>query len=178
MSQLLAPYNNAMRLGQGFNSYTQQILLDRAVLPSHYKQSIQPPKPTVLGTGIEESSPAERVESVQSLTSGDDDSQQEALLRQDLKDENYQNTGGIFSETGGGPRAVNVRPWSTPQIVTYSSRFVDKLSDVTDSMNISGSLSIKTATIGGKANGQYVDSDKFKSSDINFHLQVKVTNQM
>lgn len=45
-------------------------------------------------------------------------------------------------------------------------------------MNISGSLSIKTATIGGKANGSYVDSDKFKSSDINFHLQVKVTNQV
>ena len=49
---------------------------------------------------------------------------------------------------------------------------------ITDAMNISGSLSIKTATIGGKANGSYVDSDKFKSSDINFHLQVKVTNQI
>lgn len=48
----------------------------------------------------------------------------------------------------------------------------------TDAMNISGSLSIKTATIGGKANGSYVDSDKFKSSDINFHLRVSVTNQM
>jgi hypothetical protein len=84
---------------------------------------------------------------------------------------------------------VQVLPWVKPQIVTYSSRFVDKLSDVTgeiDStksavtadMNISGSLSIKTATIGGKANGSYVDSDKFKSSDLNFHLQVKVTNQI
>ena len=45
-------------------------------------------------------------------------------------------------------------------------------------MNISGSLSIKTAQIGGKANGSYLDSDKFKSSDINFFLQVKVTNQI
>ncbi len=44
-------------------------------------------------------------------------------------------------------------------------------------MNISGTVSIKTATIGGKANGSYVDSDKFKASDVNFHLQVKVTNQ-
>ncbi|KAE8196642.1 hypothetical protein CF336_g2528 [Tilletia laevis] len=32
MSLLLAPYNNAMRLGQGFNSYTQQICIDDAVL--------------------------------------------------------------------------------------------------------------------------------------------------
>ena len=45
-------------------------------------------------------------------------------------------------------------------------------------MNISGSLSIQTAQIGGKANGSYLDSDKFKSSDINFYLQVKVTNQI
>ena len=45
-------------------------------------------------------------------------------------------------------------------------------------MNISGSLSIKTSMIGGKASGSYIDSDKFKSSDINFHLQVRVTNQM
>jgi hypothetical protein len=44
-------------------------------------------------------------------------------------------------------------------------------------MNISGSVAIKTATIGGKISGTYIDSDKFKSSDINFHLQVKVKNE-
>lgn len=32
MSLLLAPYNNAMRLGQGFNSYIQQICIDDAVV--------------------------------------------------------------------------------------------------------------------------------------------------
>lgn len=32
MAQLLAPYHNGMRLGQGFNSYNQQICLDNAVL--------------------------------------------------------------------------------------------------------------------------------------------------
>lgn len=47
-----------------------------------------------------------------------------------------------------------------------------------DSMNISGALSIQTATVGGKGSGSYVDSDKFKESDINFHLQVKVVNQI
>jgi hypothetical protein len=45
-------------------------------------------------------------------------------------------------------------------------------------MNISGALSIQTATIGGKGSGSYIDSDKFKDSDINFHLQVKVVNQI
>ncbi|OJJ42180.1 hypothetical protein ASPZODRAFT_35469, partial [Penicilliopsis zonata CBS 506.65] len=125
MAQLLAPYHNGMRLGQGFNSYTQQICLDKAVLP--------------------EASPEAKA------------------VREKL----------ILSK-GGQP----ANELTAGQIVTYSSRFVDKISDVTDAMNISGSLSIKTATIGGKANGSYVDSDKFKSSDINFHLQVKVTNQV
>lgn len=32
MAQLLAPYHNGMRLGQGFNSFTQQICLDNAVV--------------------------------------------------------------------------------------------------------------------------------------------------
>ncbi|RFU79495.1 hypothetical protein TARUN_2702 [Trichoderma arundinaceum] len=32
MGLLMAPYNNAMRLGQGFNSYTQEICIDDAVI--------------------------------------------------------------------------------------------------------------------------------------------------
>ena len=45
-------------------------------------------------------------------------------------------------------------------------------------MNISASLSIKTATIGGAASGSFIDSDKFKESDMNFFVQVKVVNQI
>jgi hypothetical protein len=63
------------------------------------------------------------------------------------------------------------------QIVTYSSRFVDKLSDITDDMNISGSLSIKYGTIGGSGRGAFLDSDKFRESDLNFYISVKVVNQ-
>lgn len=63
------------------------------------------------------------------------------------------------------------------QLVSYTSRFVDKLSDVTDSMNISGSLSIKTNGIGGSGGGSFVDTNKFKDSDLNFFIQVKVINQ-
>ncbi|KAE8235526.1 hypothetical protein A4X06_0g9841, partial [Tilletia controversa] len=32
MSIMLAPYNNSMRLGQGFNSFTQSICVDNAVV--------------------------------------------------------------------------------------------------------------------------------------------------
>ncbi|KAM0227454.1 hypothetical protein ACHAPO_011516 [Fusarium lateritium] len=63
------------------------------------------------------------------------------------------------------------------QIVTYSSRFVNKISEITDDMNTSGSLSIKYGSIGGKGKGSFVDSDKFKESDLNFFISVKVINQ-
>ncbi|KAK4169843.1 hypothetical protein QBC43DRAFT_283408 [Cladorrhinum sp. PSN259] len=158
MAQMLAPYNNSMRLGQGFNSYTQQICLDRAVLPL--------PKPPTPAKGVTTLSYGTQDGAQTPATSdgGSTDGQPSIEYHPQPKDP--------------GPTPLKVMPWVKPQIVTYSSRFVDKISDVTDAMNISGSLSIKTATIGGKANGSYIDSDKFKSSDINFHLQVKVTNQI
>ena len=63
------------------------------------------------------------------------------------------------------------------QTVVYTSRFIDKLSDVTDDMCISGALSVKMAKIGGSGRGSFVDSDKFKQSDLNFYISVKVINQ-
>jgi len=68
-------------------------------------------------------------------------------------------------------------PTGPSQTVTYSSRFIDKLSDVTDDMCISGALSVKMAKIGGSGRGSFVDSDKFKQSDLNFYISVKVVNQ-
>ncbi|KAK6359112.1 hypothetical protein TWF696_000279 [Orbilia brochopaga] len=231
MAQLLAPYNNAMRLGQGFNSYTQQICIDNAVsIDPNWRPEEQRTEAITLGVAKQDSKQDE-----------DDDSENEAYeimnrfeakakAEKDKLDREYaankarlakeaekkrakaeerevEDTAGDaatgtpdagadgaaekrkyhafkkqdvvkgnFNYQAG--EALSVLPWVKPQIVTYTSKFVDKLSDVTDSMNISGSLSIQTAQIGGKANGSYLDSDKFKSSDINFYLQVKVTNQI
>lgn len=44
-------------------------------------------------------------------------------------------------------------------------------------MAISGALSVKMAKIGGSGRGSFVDSDKFKESDLNFYISVKVVNQ-
>ena len=147
MAQRLAPYNNAMRLGQGFNSYTHEICLHNAVTvpPPHYLAN---------------------------------DSSARDWVHADDND-------GAYDED---------LPEEKAQIVTYSTRFVEKISEVVgevdlsnyqdndsshpaDSMNISAALSINTNTIGGSANGQYIDSDKFKQSDINYFVQVRVTNQ-
>ena len=68
-------------------------------------------------------------------------------------------------------------PRGPSQTVSYTSRFVDRLSDITEDMCISGSLSIKAGKIGGSGKGSFVDSDKFKESDMNFYISVKVVNQ-
>lgn len=61
--------------------------------------------------------------------------------------------------------------------VTHSSKFNNKLSDVTEDMPISGALSVMMAKIGGSRRGSFVDSDKFSQSDLNFYVSVEVTNQ-
>ena len=68
-------------------------------------------------------------------------------------------------------------PRGPSQTVTYTSRFVDRLSDVMDDMSVSASLSIKAGKVGGSGKGAFVDSDKFKESDLNFYISVKVVNQ-
>ncbi|KAJ1324608.1 nucleoporin GLE1 [Microdochium nivale] len=65
----------------------------------------------------------------------------------------------------------------TSQTVTYTSRFIDKLSDITEDMCISGALTIKAAKIGGSGRGSFIDSDKFKESDMSYYISVKVINQ-
>nr|XP_036588070.1 uncharacterized protein CTRU02_02082 [Colletotrichum truncatum]KAF6799211.1 hypothetical protein CTRU02_02082 [Colletotrichum truncatum] len=186
MAQLLAPYNNSMRLGQGFNSYIQQICLDNAVLEDteenrarlddilHSSGHFSPPRAPKRGSADSAVAWTEPNYGVAIDSSSDhdvEDAEVKIIEQTQAKDEK------CMGSKEKSTRSPESRRWGKSQIVTYNSRFVDKLSDVTEAMNISGSLSIKTGIIGGQANGSYVDSDKFKSSDINVHVQVKVTNQ-
>ncbi|KJK61895.1 hypothetical protein P875_00086561 [Aspergillus parasiticus SU-1] len=63
------------------------------------------------------------------------------------------------------------------QQVTFTSKFVEHASDITEALNISGALEIKYQGMGAKASGSYLDSSKVKESDINYFVQVKVVNQ-
>ncbi|EPS38324.1 hypothetical protein H072_8001 [Dactylellina haptotyla CBS 200.50] len=182
MAQLLAPYNSAMRLGQGFNSYTQQICINDAVsIDPNWKPEVQRSEAIIVGFAKQDSKEAaedSEPEAYEELNRFEKESRirSEPAVRKSSGARKKDVVKGNFNYQAG--EALSVLPWVKPQIVTYTSKFVDKLSDVTDSMNISGSLSIQTSQIGGKANGSYLDSDKFKASDINFLLQVKVTNQI
>jgi hypothetical protein len=140
MAQLLASYNNSMRLGQGFDSYTQQTYLDQAVLPD----------PTLKQSDALRRKAAGEIEV--SLISGSphassgaatDSTAPESKQIEDVPAVSEPGTdvdiiGKARREALSGPKqdpktgtGITVPPWVKPQIVTYSSRFVDKLSDVT-----------------------------------------------
>ncbi|KAJ7258577.1 hypothetical protein C8J57DRAFT_1073542 [Mycena rebaudengoi] len=131
MAFLLAPYNDAMRLGMGFNSFTQQLCVNDAVRLAGGKQEIATDR---------------------------------SLRPQ------YQP--GLMTAPDGSNLDIS-------QNVTWTAKFVDKMSEITDSLNVSGSLQIKIEAIGGggQASASFLDSNKFKESDINYIIQVRVTNQ-
>jgi hypothetical protein len=98
MGSILVPYQeNGMVLGRGYNSYTQQLGLDQAVI----------------------------------FKGGDEPNDESAA---DIK--------------------------LIPQTVSYSSHFVDKLSDVTTALNISASLAIKAGGVSATGAGSFVDENK------------------
>ncbi|PIG89723.1 hypothetical protein AARAC_005045 [Aspergillus arachidicola] len=119
MSARTAPYNDSMRIGSGFNSYTQQLRVNDAVIKEN----------------------------------------KTALTDDDLKGKLTGNTDTISQQ------------------VTFTSKFVEHASDITEALNISGALEIKYQGMGAKAAGSYLDSSKVKESDINYFVQVKVVNQ-
>jgi hypothetical protein len=138
MAQMLAPYNNSMRLGQGFNSYTQQICLDKAVLPdTEYNRQLvaaRAAKTTVqLSAGSSQPATGELKQSPRAIEASSAVPSSSAGAVVPTKPDNLD---AQKAETPNGSesketKAVETPPWVKPQIVTYSSRFVDKLSDVT-----------------------------------------------
>lgn len=103
---LLVPYNDSMRLGQGYNSFLQTPCIDRAV-------------------------------------------------QIDSED--------VVKVVGG------------PQIVSYSSRLVNRISDVARSMNISPAASIKNGSLEVPGHHVSIDEVKFAESDFNAVVSVRVS---
>ncbi|KAJ7132377.1 hypothetical protein C8R44DRAFT_773925 [Mycena epipterygia] len=121
MALLLAPYNDSMRPGMGFNSFTQQLCVNDAVKLASGRSSERCPPP------------------------------------------HYDST---VTPDGGNA-----------QEVAWTARFIDKISEVTHSLNVSSFLQIKCDADGAKSAASFVDINKFEESDINYLIQVRVTNQ-
>jgi len=106
-TDLLAPYNDSMHLGQGFNSFLQVPCVDNAVTFDSDETKV------------------------------------------------------VAERADAGPTVVS-------QVVSYSSRFVEKISDIAQAMNISMGSAIKNGSI------LSVDEAKFASGDLNVVVSVKV----
>ncbi|MCJ1398739.1 hypothetical protein MMC11_001940 [Xylographa trunciseda] len=119
-----------MRLGMGFNSYSQQLCCNDSVVKA-------------------DAIPATETD----------------LVVQPLQADTNQQVSQV------------VQNGSITQMVTWTAKFVDKISDVTEAMNINGAASVKYGSISGSASGSFLDSSKFKTSDLNFFIQVSVINQ-
>ncbi|CAE6444203.1 unnamed protein product, partial [Rhizoctonia solani] len=63
------------------------------------------------------------------------------------------------------------------QVVSYSSRLVSKLSEVTRTMNITSGASIKAGAVTVSGNQTTIDETKFSAADINAVISVKVINR-
>ncbi|CAG7557898.1 unnamed protein product [Fusarium equiseti] len=156
MALMLAPYNEAMRLGMGFNSYTQQLCCNdivrspggRPATESDLKDTKQNPP----GTKAVASSGAEA-----------------GILS------TQQGTGTIMQKRiGVGYDEQNV----VSQVVNWNASFVDSVSEVTKKLDISGALSVNVDAIGSvKVSGHYVDDKALKESDATYDITVNVTNQ-
>ncbi|KAL3441741.1 hypothetical protein BJX65DRAFT_322092 [Aspergillus insuetus] len=108
---LLVPYDDSMRLGQGYNSFLQESCADGTV----------------------------------------------------TFDKKERTSNMSINKTAPGS-----------QVVSYSSCFVEKLSDITELLNISAGKSIKRGEIEISGSALSVDEARFSSADINVVLSVKV----
>ncbi|PWN86842.1 hypothetical protein FA10DRAFT_200822 [Acaromyces ingoldii] len=231
MSLLLAPYNNAMRIGQGFNSFTQQICIDSAVVtsPKRPENFVTNDGVTMRTMALDAGGPslwtasdevlvdearideARRVRDQMAQKPSKGTAQrivdepgmehfdpEQRIARQELirarARRQQSESDDIDTVTAPSPPPYAVhdavtdragemrRSWQVDhvggpsQTVTFTSRFVDSLSQVTKDMGISASLSIKAGTVAGSGRGAFIDSDRFADSDLNYFISVKVCN--
>ena len=154
-STFVAPFASYMKLGQGFNSYTQETCIEDAVTVS--------PRTDRSPTSS----------NVSSLLSGHPISTITRVNTALTSHETPKAGGFIPSST------CEVIPKDVPfsQIVSYSSRYVENMADIMDALNISTAASIKYGAVKGSGSAGFVDEHKVNDSDINYIISCRVTNE-
>ncbi|KAH7183717.1 hypothetical protein BKA60DRAFT_475268 [Fusarium oxysporum] len=159
MALLLAPYNGAMRLGMGFNSYTQTLCVNDVV---RKPGNIPAAETDLRAAQLTQKTDAATFKSKQ-ITAG---------TQQDQPQEVLDGASGTIS------RVVVDGQKEVSQVVSWEASFIENGSEVLKKLDVSGALSIKMAGMGqlsGKA--AFVDSTDIKNADIKYLVHVKVTNQ-
>ncbi|KAF9741207.1 hypothetical protein PMIN01_00746 [Paraphaeosphaeria minitans] len=191
---LSAPYSNAMRTGQGFNTYTQEIRLENAVIvgkfdPNKKKASSDVPVPS---DGAVPSPPPVTQEA--SVTAHPLSEAPAVAINGVQQPEPREISRAVTPSpppTPGSGSALDVvtaptreLPFEIPvgpapktsQSVTYSTRAIENVSDIMDALNISTSMSIKYGTIRGNGNASFVNENKVLDSELNYVVSVMVNN--
>lgn len=174
-----------------FNSYTQEICIENAVLieparktSTSFDRRSRNSVPSINVHHLSKSTNSYTLnanssnESLPSIRSAPehDDPHDNASTKDlsDLKEKPHRLSIPATSvhPTGSTPPHKNI-----VQIVTYSSRLVDNVSDIVTALNISSSASIKYGTIKGAGSASIVNESKVSQSDLNYVVTVKVTNE-
>lgn len=191
---LTAPYTNAMRVGQGFNTYTQEIRLENAVDIGSAKPKKRPtyelePNSIITAPGSppvtpetlanipvlsDAAIPAVAINGVQAnqaeLSRTSTPSPPPTIGLGSALDVVTAPNGEVPFEIPAGPTPT------TSQSVTYSTRAIENVSDIMDALNISTSMSIKYGTIHGNGNASFVNENKVLDSELNYIVSVIVNN--
>ncbi|PGG99338.1 hypothetical protein GX51_06374 [Blastomyces parvus] len=156
----LAPYTSLMRIGQGFNSYTQQICIDDAVIVHEYNDGSGNQHHCLPG----EFPPDDA-----------DDSKKDAG---DVTMEEAAQPADTCLQPAANTKPEKVKPSNVNQTVTYTAHAIDNLADVVDTLNISSSATINYANSHSNGSASFVKENSISESDINFIVSVKVTNEL
>ncbi|OJD16850.1 hypothetical protein AJ78_03040 [Emergomyces pasteurianus Ep9510] len=156
----LAPFTSLMRIGQGFNSYTQQICIDDAVLVHEYFDS-----PGSQLRYLPGQFPPDNVDGSE----------------KDIGDAVVEGATEPADDSLELPRPTateKVKSSNVNQTVTYTAHAIDNLADVVDTLNISSSATINYANSHSNGSASFVKENNISESDINFIVSVKVTNEL
>ncbi|KAF2728045.1 hypothetical protein EJ04DRAFT_119859 [Polyplosphaeria fusca] len=185
---LTAPYTNAMRIGQGFNTYTQEIRLECAVniaqRPSKQDAAaLTPPvtpNPSITKNPLGDTPPAVAINGEPS-TPTNTSFQARASAPSPPQSPRVQDLGSAADVVApvSDELAFQIPDGPIPttsQSVTYSTRAIENVSDIMDALNISTSMSIKYGTIHGNGNSSFVNENKVLDSELNYVVSVIVNN--
>ncbi|KIW07298.1 uncharacterized protein PV09_02148 [Verruconis gallopava] len=187
---LTAPFHSAMRLGQGFNSYTQELRLDGAMKIVTSNQASPDPfsrrQPQTFGAISSTNQNAFEIVPASGPPEGQSGEHNDSVSREEAKKSVNGSTVSIREEALRSQEANKEEtprfvlppgePINSNQSVTFSTRSISNMSDIMDALNISASMSIKYGTIHGNGSASFVNEDKVLDSQLNYLISVRVNN--
>ncbi|KAK2759483.1 hypothetical protein FQN54_002961 [Arachnomyces sp. PD_36] len=147
-----------MRLGQGFNSYTQEICIDNAVI-------IRPNT-----TAVDNRQPDCHCEHGVSRALGHRTGDTSIIVPEPPEP-------SFFVQEHGDDFNIQSSNKNVNQTVKYTAHAVDNVADIIDTLNISSSATINYGTGTAMGNTAFVKENNIGDSDLNFIVSVKVTNE-